>query len=86
MKITIKRLYDRRGNETGAILCAPEERTSDLYQKLLLEGRLIQYCVKQLYPEEILNVFRDTYMGVPSITVIRQGVQAVNEDISVVTH
>jgi hypothetical protein len=87
MKITIQRLYDRKGNETGAMLCAPEEKSSDLQQKFLLEARLIQYCVKQLYPDEKLNVFRDTYMGVPSITVIKQSASSINsDDVSVVTH
>lgn len=75
MQITIRKLYNHTGKETGAILCALQERTPDLQRKLLLEGKLIQYCVKQLYPNEKLNVFRDTYMGVPAITVIKEGTQ-----------
>lgn len=75
MQITIRKLYNRSGTETGAMLCAPKEHTPDLQRKLLLEGQLIQYCVKQLYPNEKLNVFRDTYMGVPAITVIKEETQ-----------
>lgn len=75
MQITIRKLYNHTGKETGAILCAPKEHTSDLHRKLLLEGQLIQYCVRKLYPNEKLNVFRDTYMGVPAITVIKEEAQ-----------
>ncbi len=72
MQITIRKLYNHTGKETGATLRALQERPPDLQRKLLLEGQLIQYCVKQLYPNEKLNIFRDTYMGIPAITVIKE--------------
>ncbi|MCW5908644.1 MAG: hypothetical protein KIS94_12350 [Chitinophagales bacterium] len=81
MRVTVKRLYDSCGNETGAILRAPRERSSDLHKKLVLESLLIQYSVVKLYPHEQLNVYRDTYAGVPSITVIKEAGGLMEEDM-----
>lgn len=71
MSTLIKKLYDQKGRETGAILSVVFLVQTDIQQKNIIENRLIQYAFDRLYPGEGLKIYRDMYIDTPSITVIK---------------
>jgi len=71
MKVFIKRLFDKNGTETGAILNVVFGEPTAIQQKNIIESRLIQYAFDKLYPGEGLNIYRDMYIDTPSTTVIK---------------
>jgi hypothetical protein len=71
MRVYIKRIYNQKGQETGAILSVVFGAPTNIQQKNIIESKLIQYAFEQLYPREGLNIYRDMYIDTPSITVIK---------------
>lgn len=71
MRTFIQRLYDQKGQETGAILSVVFGAPTKIQQKNIIEGQLIQFAFDKLYPGQGLNIYRDMYIDTPSITVIK---------------
>lgn len=71
MNITIKKLFNKEGQEIGAILRTIHNRPVDTQQKHFMESQLIQYGFDNLYPEEGLSIFRDLYVDTPSVALIK---------------
>ncbi len=71
MKVSIKRLFNENGQETGAILRVMLGGPTNVQQKIITENQLIQYGFDILYQGEGLNIFRDIYVDTPSVTIIR---------------
>ena len=71
MKVNVKRLFNQKGVETGAILSITVGGTTNIQQKYAFESQLIQYGFDILYPGEGLNIFRDMYIDTPSVTIIK---------------
>ena len=71
MSVTIKRLYNQQGQETGAILCAIFATAITLQQKIAVEGELINYAFNTLYPGQGINIYREMYHDTASIVIIK---------------
>ncbi len=82
MRVYIQKIYDKNGQETGAILSVVFGSPTNIKQKNIIESKLIQYAFDQLYPGEGLNIYRDMYIDTPSITVIRNINDLPEQDIT----
>lgn len=71
MSVTIKKLYNGQGQETGAILCAIFGAAITLQQKISVEGELINYAFNILYPGQGINIYREMHHDKASIVVIK---------------
>jgi hypothetical protein len=71
VKLIIKKLYDLKGRETGAILSTIIPFSMTLFEKNIIEQRLKLYAFNNLYPQEGLNLFNSIYEDTASLTVIR---------------
>lgn len=83
MKIFIKRLLDKNGKETGAILSVVFGAPTNIQQKNIIENKLIQYAFDTLYPSEGLNIYRDIYINTPSITMIKNIDNLTEENLTI---
>ena len=83
MRVFIKRLFDQNTNETGAIVSVVFGAPTNIQQKNIIENRLIQYAFDTLYPGESLNIYRDMYIDTPSITVIKNIDNLLEENITI---
>ena len=82
MKVNKRKLLDKSGNETGAVLTVNLNQPSTLSQKLAIENQLIDFAFNQLYPNQGLNIYRDMYPDTPSITVIKSINQLDNDEFN----
>jgi hypothetical protein len=71
MNVYIRKIYNQSGQETGAVLSASFPLPTTLYEKYNIEKILIEYAFTTLYPSQGLNIYRDMYVDTPSITVIK---------------
>lgn len=71
MKVHLRKIYNQSGQETGAVLSASFPVATTLHEKYNIEKLLIDYAFTILYPSEGLNIYRDMYVDTPSITVIK---------------
>lgn len=71
MNVLIQKLYNQNNQETGAILSVTLGTASTIQQKNLLESKLVEYAFSQLYPGQVLNIYREMHVDTPSITVIK---------------
>lgn len=69
--VTIQKLYDSNGTETGAILTAIFNAPTDIQQKANIEKQLMDYAFFTLYPSQGISIYRNMYIDTPSITVIK---------------
>jgi hypothetical protein len=80
MNITIRFIYNDKGQDTGAILHAHFNAPTSIQQKYILENKLMSYAFDKLYPGEVLSIYRDMYTDSPSITVIKN-INRLNEEV-----
>ena len=80
MIVLIKRIYDEKANETGAILQARTERHLSIQKKHQVENELVQFGFDKLYPGNELTVYRNMYSETPSVTVIKN-VERINYEM-----
>ena len=71
MIVLIKRIYDEKSKETGAILQARPDRNLNIQNRHQVENELVQYGFDELYPGGDLTVFRNAFSDTPSVTVIK---------------
>jgi hypothetical protein len=72
MNATVRKIYNKNGNETGAILTADVITPTNQKQKIEIERSLMDFVYQRLYPDEPLNIFSSVWSDTPSITVIRK--------------
>ena len=80
MIVLVKRIYDEKANETGAVIQARTERFLGIQKKSQIENELIQYGFEELYPGDELSVFRNIHSESPSVTVLKN-VERLNYDM-----
>jgi len=83
MKVYVRKIYNQKGEETGAVLSASFPAPTTLHQKYNIENRLIDYAFTTLYPRQGLNIYRDMYVDTPSITVIRDINDLTQEELTI---
>jgi len=72
MKISIRKIHNAKGEETGSILTTIIGHGTTLPNKLQLEYNLIQHAFNKLYPKEEIKVYREVHDDdVPSIIVMK---------------
>ncbi len=72
MKVTVKRLFNNIGQETGSILREIMSTETTEQNKHLIESKLIQYAENKLYQGEGLNIYSDKYIDTPSVIIIKK--------------
>ena len=70
-KLFINRIFDHKGNETGAIISALTNKLINASEKQFIEGRIENYAFTVLYPGEGLNVYSSVYQDTASLTIIK---------------
>jgi hypothetical protein len=71
MRVSIKKVYNTTGQETGSILSSSFGHSINVQQKIAIENQLIQYGFDNLYPGEGLNIFREMHSDTASVIIIR---------------
>lgn len=71
LKLVIRKLYNEKGKETGAIISAFIPFPINLYEKNIVERQLELYAFNNLYPQTGLNLFKEIHDDTASLTVIK---------------
>ncbi|MCO6493912.1 MAG: hypothetical protein J5I98_36170 [Phaeodactylibacter sp.] len=71
-KVVIRKIYDSNGKETGAILIAHVRKATDAKEKAYFEWKLEEYAFDKLFPDESLAIYKDKYIDLPAIVVIKE--------------
>lgn len=83
MKVNVKRLFNQKGDETGAILSGIVGAPTNIEQKHVIENQLIQYGSDKLYPNEGLNIFSDKHIDTPSVTIIKKNNDIADSEVTI---
>jgi len=71
MKVSIKKLYNGKGQETGSILSTSFGGPTNLQEKVNIENILIHHGHDSLYPGEGLNIFSEHNEDTTAVIIIR---------------
>lgn len=71
MEAIIKKIYNEKNQEIGAILTAKVQSNTDILTRNLYDYQLQSYAFTQLYPRQVLNFYHEIHYDYPSIVVIR---------------
>lgn len=71
IKLVIKKLFNKQGTETGAIITAFIPYKLNLYEKNIIEQQLKLYAFNNLYPSEPINIYNSINEDIASVTIIR---------------
>jgi Family of unknown function (DUF5958) len=84
IQIVIRKLYNNH-IEIGAIISAILPFSSTIYEKEIIETQLQNYAFNRLYPNDGLNIYKESYDDTCSITVIRDinSLDQTNDTISI---
>ncbi len=83
IQIFIKKIYDKQGEETGAIISAMTSSKVDINEKKKIEKIIENYAFDVLYPNEGLSIYSNIYSDTVSITIIKDINDIPSQDISV---
>jgi hypothetical protein len=70
-KVYIKKIYDEKQNETGAIIGAVLRKFIGKKEKDIIEEAMKNYAFSILYPQQGLNIYSNEYSDIASIIVIK---------------
>ncbi|MDT0690303.1 hypothetical protein RM549_10940 [Salegentibacter sp. F188] len=71
-KVYIRKLFNRTGEETGAVLSALTNEPVNAERKINIEKTIMRYAFQVLYPGEGLNMYSSVYKDTASITAIKK--------------
>jgi len=71
INILVKKLFDDKGYETGAILTAFLPFATNIYEKNIVEKQLELYAFNKLYPNQGLSIYKNIYEDTASLTIIK---------------
>jgi hypothetical protein len=80
-KTFIKKIYNKNGIETGAIISGYTLTRIDKREKNRIEKIMERYASQVLYPREGLSIYSSIYNDTVSITVIRDINKLTSKDI-----
>ncbi len=83
MRTIIKKVYNENGIETGSMLTALVDITSNHELKLDIENHLRQYAFEILYPRQSLKTYSEVNRDTPSIVVIRNFNELSEEELNI---
>ena len=72
MKVSIKRIFNDRGEETGAVLSSGFDIKIDAVKKERIESQLILYAFNDLYRQETLIIYHERHLDTASVIVVRK--------------
>jgi hypothetical protein len=72
MKVSVKKIYNDRGEETGAVLSSGFDIKIDAVKKERIESQLILYAFNVLYKQETLIIYHERHLDTASVIVLRK--------------
>lgn len=81
-KLFIKKIHDKDGKETGAIISALTNHMIDINEKRRIERIMEDYAFTVLYPNEGLNIYSDVNFDTASLTIIKGINNLSDQDIN----
>lgn len=71
MKVQVKKIHNKDGQETGAILIAIANKPITPLRKSNIEFHLKKYIFNKLYPNEDISLYSEINFDTASVFVIR---------------